>query len=237
VLSPGSEWRLHREWFERTALADLLAVDVRAAQDDTLYRAHDRLLEHREALFAHLRQRWADLFPVRYEVLLYDLTSTYFECDVPDDADDPRRFGHSRDRRSDCVQVVVALGVPPEGLPLAYEMWPGNTSDKTTLRDTLERVRSRYGAAERIWLMDRGIPTEEVLSEMRASTPPVQYLVGTPKGRLTRLESALAEKPWRSAREKVRVKLHAEEGELYGLAESAPRKDKERAMRQRKLKR
>ena len=156
VLSPGSEWRLHREWFERTALADLLAVDVRAAQDDTLYRARDRLLEHREALFARLRQRWADLFHVRYEVLLYDLTS---------------------------------------------------------------------------------IPTEEVLAEMRWSTPPVQYLVGTPKGRLTRLEPALAEKPWRSAREKVRVKLHAEEGELYVLAESAPRKDKERAMRQRKLKR
>jgi transposase len=237
LLAPGSEWHLHRAWFERTALADLLAVDVRSAQDDTLYRAHDRVLPHREALFAHLRQRWADLFHVRYEVLLYDLTSTYFECDVPDDEKDPRRFGHSRDRRSDCVQVVVALVVTPEGLPLAYEMLPGNTSDKTTLRDMLAQVRSRYGAAERIWLMDRGIPTEEVLAEMRSSTPPVQYLVGTPKGRLTKLESALSEKPWRWAREQVRVKLHAEEGELYVLAESAPRKDKERAIRQRKLKR
>jgi len=237
LLSPGSEWRLHREWFEQTALSDLLDVDVRAVQDDTLYRAHDRVLKHREALFAHLRQRWVALFNVRYEVLLYDLTSTYFECDVPDDANDPRRFGHSRDRRSDCVQVVVALVVTPEGLPLAYEMLPGNTSDKTTLRDMLGKVRSRYGAAERIWLMDRGIPTEEVLAEMRASTPPVQYLVGTPKGRLTRMESALAEKPWLLAREKVRVKLHDEGGELYVLAESAPRKDKERAMRQRKLKR
>ena len=237
LLAPGSEWRLHREWFERTALADLLDVDIRAVQDDTLYRAHDRVLEHREALFAHLRQRWADLFDVRYEVLLYDLTSTYFECDAPDDENDPRRFGHSRDKRSDCVQVVVALVVTPEGLPLAYEMLPGNTSDKTTLRDMLGKVRTRYGAAERIWLMDRGIPTEEVLAEMRASTPPVHYLVGTPKGRLTRMESALAQKPWLSAREKVRVKLHADEGELYVLAESVPRKDKERAMRQRKLKR
>jgi transposase len=237
LLAPGSEWRLHREWFARSALADLLGVDECAAQDDTLYRAHDRVLKHRDALFAHLRQRWVALFNVRYEVLLYDLTSTYFECDVPEDPNDPRRFGHSRDRRSDCVQVVVALVVTPEGLPLAYEMLPGNTSDKTTLRDMLGKVRARYGAAERIWLMDRGIPTEEVLAEMRASTPPVHYLVGTPKGRLTRLESALAEKPWLSAREKVRVKLHDAEGELYVLAESVPRKDKERAMRQRKLKR
>lgn len=237
LLAPGSEWRLHREWFERTALADLLDVDIRAVQDDTLYRAHDRVLKHREALFAHLRQRWVALFNVRYEVLLYDLTSTYFECDVPEDLNDPRRFGHSRDRRSDCVQVVIALVVTPEGLPLAYEMLPGNTSDKTTLRDMLKKVRSRHGAAQRIWLMDRGIPTEEVLAEMRASTPPVHYLVGTPKGRLTRMEGALAQKPWLSAREKVRVKLHDYEGELYVLAESVPRKDKERAMRQRKLKR
>jgi transposase len=237
LLSPGSEWRLHRDWFERTALAELLDVDVRVVQDDTLYRAHDHVLEHREALFAHLRQRWVALFNVRYEVLLYDLTSTYFECAAPDDENDPRRFGHSRDKRSDCVQVVVALVVTPEGLPLAYEMLPGNTSDKTTLRDMLARVRSRYGAAERIWLMDRGIPTEEVLAEMRTSTPPVHYLVGTPKGRLTRMEAALAEKPWISAREKVRVKLHDEGDELYVLAESVPRKDKERAMRQRKLKR
>jgi transposase len=237
LLSPGSEWRLHREWFERTALADLLDVDVRAVQDDTLYRAHDHVLKHREALFAHLRERWESLFNVRYEVVLYDLTSTYFECDAPDDSNDPRRFGHSRDRRSDCVQVVVALVVTPEGFPLAYEMLPGNTSDKTTLRAMLERVRSRHGAAERIWLMDRGIPTEEVLAEMRASTPPVQYLVGTPKGRLTRMEGALAEKPWISAREKVRVKLHDDEGELYVLAESVPRKSKERAMRKLKLKR
>jgi transposase len=150
---------------------------------------------------------------------------------------DPRRFGHSRDRRSDCAQAVVARVVSPEGLPLAYEMLPGNTSDKTTLRDMLGKVRSRYGAAERIWLMDRGIPTEEALAEMRASAPPAHYRVGTPKGRLTRMESALAEKLWISAREKARVKLHDEGGELYVPAESAPRKDKERAMRQRKPKR
>lgn len=125
LLSPGSEWRLHRHWFSTTALPDLLGIDERAAQDDTLYRCHDLLLEHKEELFGHLRQRWSDLFGARYEVLLYDLTSTYFECDVPEGEGDPRRFGYSRDRRSDCVQVIVALVVTPEGLPLAYEMLPG----------------------------------------------------------------------------------------------------------------
>ena len=152
------------------------------------------------------------LFRSRYEVLLYDLTSTYFECDVPEDPKDPRKFGYSRDRRSDCVQVIVALVVTPEGLPLAYEMMPGNTTDKTTLRDMLAKIGQRYGQAERIWVMDRGIPTEEVLGEMRASTPPVHYLVGTPKGRLSKLESALAERPWVEVKEKLRVKsLRSEE--------------------------
>jgi hypothetical protein len=103
LLSPGSEWRLHRHWFDTTALADLLRVDGRAVQDDTLYRGLDLLLDHKEALFGHLRDRWRDLFGARYEVLLYDLSSTYFECDVPQDEADPRRFGYSRDKRGDCV--------------------------------------------------------------------------------------------------------------------------------------
>ena len=140
LLSPGSEWRLHRQWFGATALPDLLGVDERAAQPATLYRCLDLLLAEKEALFAHLRERWRDLFAARYEILLYDLTSTYFECDVPEDETDPRRFGYSRDRRSDCVQVVIALVVTPEGLPLAYEMLPGNTADKTTLLAMLELV-------------------------------------------------------------------------------------------------
>jgi len=236
LLSPGSEWRLHRHWFGTTALADLLGVDERAAQDDTLYRCLDLLLPHREELFAHLRQRWSDLFGARYEVLLYDLTSTYFECDVPEAAGDPRRFGYSRDRRGDCVQVIVALVVTPEGLPLAYEMLPGNTADKTTLRAMLETIQRRYGKAERIWVMDRGIPTEAVLAELRASEPRVHYLVGTPKGRLTALETALAERPWQQVRPQLRVKLLPQEGELYVLAESAARASKERAMRRRRLK-
>jgi len=236
LLSPGSEWRLHRHWFDTTALADLLGVDERLAQDDTLYRGLDGLLEHKDALFAHLRSRWSDLFGAKFDVLLYDLTSTYFECDVPEDEKDPRRFGYSRDQRSDCVQVIVALVVTPEGLPLAYEMFPGNTADKTTLRDLLQLIQKRYGSAERIWVMDRGIPTEAVLAELRQSEAKVSYLVGTPKGRLTKLEKELAAKPWQEVRPQLRVKLLPQDGEVYVLAESGARTDKERAMRRRKLK-
>ncbi len=236
LLSPGSEWRLHRHWFGTTALADLLGVDERHAQDDPLYRGLDGLLEHKDALFAHLRSRWRDLFGAQFDVLLYDLTSTYFECDVPADEKDPRRFGYSRDKRSDCVPVIVALVVTPEGLPLAYAMFPGHTADKTTLRQMLEPIQKRYGQAERIWGMDRGIPTEAVLEELRQNEAKVSYLVGTPKGRLTKLEKELAEKPWQEVRPHLRVKLLPQAGEVYVLAESGARAHKERAMRRRKLK-
>lgn len=236
LLAPGSEWRLHRHWFGTTALPDLLGVDARAAQDDTLYRCHDHVLPLKEELFVHLRQRWSDLFGARYDVVLYDLTSTYFECDVPEDEADPRRFGHSRDKRSDCVQVVIALAVTPEGLPLAYEMMPGNTADRTTLRALLAKIRERFGAAERIWVMDRGIPTEDILAELRREDSGVRYLVGTPKGRLTRFEAELAALPWREVHAKLRVKLLPQDGEVYVLAQSAARVDKERGMRRRALK-
>jgi transposase len=236
LLSPGSEWRLHRHWFGTTALADLLGVDERYAQDDTLYRGLDGLLEHKDALFAHLSQRWSDLFGAKFDVLLYDLTSTYFECDVPADEEDPRRFGYSRDKRSDCVQVIVALVVTPEGLPLAYEMFPGHTADKTTLREMLKLIQKRYGQAERIWVMDRGIPTEAVLTELRQSKAKVSYLVGTPKGRLTKLEKDLSEKPWQEVRPQLRVKLLPQADEVYVLAESGARAGKERGLRRRKLK-
>jgi len=236
LLSPGSEWRLHRHWFDTTACADLLGADERLAQDDTLYRGLDGLLEHKEALFTHLRTRWSDLFGAQFDVLLYDLTSTYFECDVPEQETDPRRFGYSRDKRGDCVQVIVALVVTPEGLPLAYEMFPGNTADKTTLRGMLQLIQQRYGTAQRTWVMDRGIPTEAVLEELRAAENQVSYLVGTPKGQLTKLEKALAEKPWQQVREALRVKLLPQDGETYVLAESGARTHKERAMRLRKLK-
>ena len=237
LLAPGSEWRLYREWYERSALADLLGADAALCDIHTLYRCHDRLLEHKRAVFDHLVDRWRDLFNVSFDVLLYDLTSTYFECDPPQADDAKRRFGHSRDKRSDCVQVVIALVVTPEGLPLAYEVLAGNTKDDTTLRDFLARIEGQYGRARRIWAMDRGIPTEAVLKEMRESDPPVHYLVGTPKGRLSQLEKALLAKSWQEARPGVDVKLLPKDGELYVYAQSRDRVAKERAIRRRKLKR
>jgi len=236
LLAPGSEWRLHRQWFERSAMADLLGEDVGLAEIHKLYRCHDRLLEHKQALFDHLVGRWRDLFNASFDVLLYDLTSTYFESDPPFPEGDKRRYGYSRDHRSDCVQVIIALVVTPEGLPLAYEVLPGNTKDNTTLKGFLDRIERQYGKARRIWLMDRGVPTEAVLAEMRAADPPVQYLVGTPKGRLTRLEKALVAKPWQDARPGVQVKLLPQDTELYVFAQSADRVAKERAIRRRQLK-
>lgn len=234
LLSPGSEWRLHREWYGRSALADLLGMD-RVIDEHVLYDCHDLLLEHKTALFDHLVGRWRDLFNVSFDVLLYDLTSSYFEIDPPLDEQSKRQFGYSRDHRPDCVQVVIALVITPEGFALAYEVLPGNTADSTTLRDFLARIEGQYGKARRIWLCDRGVPTEQVLQEMRTSDPPVQYLVGTPKGRLTVLERALLEKPWVKAREDVRVKLLAQDRELYVFAESRDRIAKERGMRRRQL--
>src|SRR5262250_648835 len=236
LIAPGSEWRLHREWFSRCALGDLLGADFSLADSHKLYACHDLLLKHKQALFDHLVNRWRDLFNASFEVLLYDLTSTYFESDPPEEEKDKRRFGYSRDKRSDCVQVVIALIVTPQGFPLAYEVLAGNTADNTTLRAFLHKIEAQYGKAQRIWLMDRGIPTEEVLQEMRHSDPPLKYLVGTPKGRLTRLENQLLDKPWHNARPGVQVKLLAEEGELYVLAHSADRVAKERAIRRRQLK-
>ena len=204
------------------------------AESHKLYRCLDKLVEHKEALFTHLTERWKTLFNPRFDVLLYDLTSTYFECDPPGEG--KRKHGYSRDKRPDCVQVVIALIVTPEGLPLAYEVLAGNTSDKTTLADFLAKIEKQYGKADRIWVMDRGIPTEETLAKMRASSPPVSYLVGTPKGRLTALEKDFLGKPWNQAKEAVSVKLLEQEGEVYILAKSEGRVLKERAMRRRKLK-
>ena len=235
LISPGAEWRLHRHWFDHTAIADLLGGDFSLAEIHRLYECHDKILKHKRALFEHLTQRWRDLFDAKYEVLLYDLTSTYFESDPPENPADMRRFGYSRDKRSDCVQVVIALIVTPEGFPLAYEVLPGNTTDKTTLKDFLAKIEEQYGKAQRIWVMDRGIPTEETLRLMRQSEPPVSYLVGTPKGKLTTLEAALIKREWKQARPSVRVKLLDQEGETYVLAESQDRIAKERSMRRRRL--
>ena len=235
LIDPGSEWRLHRQWFERSAMGDLLGEDYSLVEKNALYRTLDKLLPHKRAFFDHLCGRWKDLFGAKFDVLLYDLTSTYFESDPPFAEGDKRRFGYSRDKRSDCVQVVIALIVTPEGFPLAYEVLPGNTADKTTLKDFLKKIEDQYGKAQRIWVMDRGIPTEEVLQQMRESDPPVHYLVGTPKGRLKRYETDLLKQPWKKAREGVEVKLLSQEGELYVFAQSRDRIAKERSMRLRQL--
>ncbi len=236
LICPGSEWKLHRQWFLQSAMADLLGGDFGLAEQHKLYECHDLLLKHKAWLFAHLRDRWRDLFNVSFEVLLYDLTSTYFESSPSFPSGGKRRFGYSRDKRPDCVQVVIALIVTPEGFPLAYEVLPGNTSDKTTLRDFLALIEKQHGKAKRIWVMDRGIPTEETLEEMRGQDPPVQYLVGTPKGRLAQHEQALLEKTWQQARQGVDVKLLPQDKELYVLARSHDRIAKERSMRRRQLK-
>ena len=237
LMEPGSEWRLHRHWYEKSAMADLLGAGFELAEIHKLYDCLDRLMEHKEALFAHLTGRWKDLFNAKFDVLLYDLTSTYFESNPPFPEGDKRKYGYSRDKRFDCVQVVIALVVTPEGFPLAYEVMAGNTADNTTLRGFLKKIEAQYGKAERIWVMDRGIPTEEVLEEMRQSDPPVSYLVGTPKGRLSRYEKALTDRAWHKVREGVEVKLLPQDNEVYVLAQSRDRIHKERSMRRRQMKR
>jgi len=239
LLSPGSEWALHRVWFDQSAMADLLEDNFRLAAKDTLYRCHDHLLKHRTALFCHLKERWTDLFESSYDILLYDLTSSYFEVDANGavaESSGLKAFGYSRDKRPDCLQIVIALIITPEGLPIAYEVMRGNTSDKTTLRGMLANITAQYGKARRTWIMDRGIPTEAVLEEMRGANPGVSYLVGTPKGRLTKLEKQLADKDWEQVKDDVTVKLLPQGEELYVLARSLPRRAKERAMRKKKLK-
>jgi len=231
LIQPGSEFYLHRQWFDKTAMDELLNTDYRIASKDRLYRCLDRILEHKQDLCRHLKSRWEDMFGIEFDVLLYDLTSTYFEglCEQNPKA----RFGYSRDGRCDCRQVVIALIVTPEGFPIGYEVLPGNTLDKTTLRFFLKKIESIYGKARRVWVMDRGIPTEEVLSQMRDEG--IQYLVGTPRAMLNKLEGKLLDLDWKQANDNVKVKLLAEDNELYVLAKSKDRKAKERAIRKYKL--
>lgn len=231
LIDPGSEFRLHRQWFDRSAMGELLEADFAVAEKDRLYRCLDRILAHKQELSVYLCQRWQDLFQADFDVLLYDLTSTYIEGEgeqIP-----KARYGYSRDRRFDCRQVVIALVITPEGFPLAYEVMEGNTSDRTTLRGFLAKIESIYGKARRVWVMDRGIPTEEVLAEMRAQQ--VCYLVGTHREKIGQYEQKWLELPWQTVRESVEVKLFADQGELFVLAKSEGRRAKERAMRRRRL--
>ena len=186
LIDPGSEWRVHRHWFLNSAMDELLDVDFAVAEKDRLYQCLDRLLDHKKDLFVWLRQRWVDLFQADFEVLLYDLTSTYFEGAMEDNPKAKR--GYSRDKRPDCLQVVIALVVTPDGFPLAYEVMDGNTSERTTLRGFLDRIEATYGKAKRMWVMDRGIPTGEILAEMRDPSRPMSYLAGTPKSKIKQHE-------------------------------------------------
>src|SRR5271168_317304 len=202
LIEPGSEWRLHREWFGKSAMADLLGSDFGLAEAHKLYACHDLLLAHKDALFSHPTERWRDLFNANFDVLLYDLTSTYFEVnasDLPEGA--KRRHGYSRDKRPDCAQLAIALVVTPEGLPLAYEVLPGNTADSKTLRMFLGRIEKQYGKARRVWVMDRGVPTEAVLAEMRASDPPRAISGGNAQGPTEPVGEASDREPWQKARE------------------------------------
>ena len=233
LIDPGSEFRVHRQWFVRSAMDELLGVDFAVAGKDRLYRCLDKLLKHKDELCQFLRQRWKTLFDAQFDVLLYDLTSTYFEglCQQIPKA----KHGYSRDGRSDCRQVVIALVVTPDGLPLAYEVLAGNSADNTTLADFLGKIETMYGKARRIWVMDRGVPTEATLGQMRRQS--MRYLVGTPKTMLSKLEKDWLEKPWDQVHDGMKVKRLEKEGELYVLACSQDRAAKERAMRRRKFKR
>jgi len=233
LIDPGSEFRLHRQWFDQSAMDVLLDQDFAVAEKDRLYRCLDRVLEHKQELFVHLQQRWKDLFDAEFDLLLYDLTSTYVEGEA--EQNPKARYGYSRDKRPDCKQVVIALIVTPAGLPLAYEVMAGNTSEKTTLRAFLDSIESQYGKARRVWLMDRGIPTEALLQEIRTSRQETFYLVGTSRAKVKQYEKQWLELPWHKVRESVEVKLFAQDGELYVLAKSEGRQAKENAMRRKKL--
>src|SRR5215470_13712516 len=233
LLDPGSEFRVHRQWYLNSAMDELLEAGFEVAEKDRLYRCLDRVLEHKQELFGYLKQKWADLFGADFEVLLYDLTSTYFEGEMEQNPKAQR--GYSRDGRPDCLQLVIALVVTPDGFPLAYEVMNGNTADCSTLRGFLAKIETTYGKARRVWVMDRGIPSEAVLQEMRDPERQTFYLVGTPKGRISQHEKKWLDLPWQKVRDSVEVKLYQHEGELYVLAKSSGRQAKESAMRRKRL--
>ena len=233
LIEPGSEWRCHRLWYDRSARGDLLGQGFVWGGKDQLYGLLDRLLKHRDALFKHLQDRWKDLFGVKLDVRLYDLTSTYFEGQAQDIK--KARYGYSRDHRPDGKQVVLALVVTPEGFPVGYEIMNGNTLDKETLPQFMARIEERYGQAQRVGLMDRGIPTADQLAALRASGSSVKYLVGTPRAQVKNTRSKWAAAPWTRVRDSVEVKLFKDNEELYVVARSDGRQQKEIAIRRKKL--
>ena len=229
-----SELGVAEHWYDTTALDDLLGVDTRLVNDARLYRALDQLGAHKEALCAHLMARYRQWFGVRFEFLLYDVTSTYFEGQAERNPQAQR--GYSRDQRSDCKQVCLGLVCTPEGLPLSFEVFAGNRPDVTTVEDIVRTMEEKYGAAERIWVMDRGMVSEANLSFLRERK--ARYLVGTPKSWLRAHEATLLDKTeWHQVQAGLEVRLvehpDGEPGERYVLCRSSARAEKERAMLQR----
>lgn len=232
---PCSELRIEDHWYARTALEDLLGVSPEKVHTDRLYAGLDRLLEQKERIEKHLKQRLGDLFDLKYELLLYDVTSTYFEGACLSNPVAQR--GHSRDNRPDCLQVCIGLVVTEEGMPLGYEVFDGNTHDSKTVEQIVEAMESKYGRAQRIWVMDRGMVSEANLAYLRSRGG--SYLVGTPKSMLRQFEQHLTDKDWHQAQEGVEVKLvEGPDGqEVFVLARSQDRRQKEQAMHQRFLER
>jgi transposase len=229
LCEPRSELSLHQQWFPKVAMDFLLETDARVAEKDRLYRCLDKIVAHKAELEQHLARRWRDLFGATFDLLLYDLTSTYFEGDVV--GVEKAQRGYSRDHRPDCKQIVLALIVTPEGLPLSYEVFAGNRTDATTLAEILEAVENKYGRADRVWVFDRGLVEEANLERLRQRGG--RYLVGTRKSELRRYQQRLLDGDWKNVSASVRVQLISESGETYVLAQSLTRAQKEAAMRTR----
>jgi transposase len=231
LCEPSSELHVAEQWYRTTALEDLLGVRPEQIYDERLYRALDRLLPHKAAIEAHLVKRFGELFQFEYDLLLYDVTSTYFEG-VGDAAIAKR--GHSRDHRPDCVQVNIALVVTREGMPLGYEIFPGNTTDVTTVQEMVASMEARFGKANRVWVMDRGMVSKKNVAWLNATGR--RYVIGTPKAELKRFAKQIEDSAdWRHIREDIEVKLcRSPDGdETFLLCRSAARVDKERAMHDR----
>ena len=230
--APSSELQIADFWYGKTALDDLLGVTPEKVNDDRLYRALDALLPHKDALFGHFQKVYGELFGTTFDILLYDITSTYFEGQA---AGNPQaRRGYSRDSRPDCVQVCIALVVTPEGLPLAYEVFDGNRTDVTTVEELVETMREKYGHERRTWVMDRGMVSEDNLEMLREAK--ASYLVGTPKSMLKQFERDLLEADWEQVESDVEVKLRPSpegEGETFVLCRSRGRIEKEKAIREK----
>ena len=200
LCAPGSELSIHERWFSRTAMDFLLGCDEAVAGKDRLYRALDKALEHRDALMGHLQERWSDLFGAECQILLYDLTSTYFEGEAAGVESAAR--GYSRDHRPDTLQVIVALVVTPEGFPVAYEVFDGDTADVTTLEEIVYKIESKYGMRGRVWVFDRGVVSEDNLQDLRQRG--AYYLVGTPRRKLANFERELLKGDWQEDGRKAR---------------------------------